>query len=170
MRSCVFRSSRAPRSVPRMWDFQQIVRPIRTHGSGHRRWRQSIGASMMLNCSVTSAGRSKGYGAKDITIRVARMLRSTTRTRPALARVVPRRYAARVTASTAGSDAGARAPAMNPAIPLLWAFLGVITLKPRPNQLEFSVTPVFRVRTVDPLNAATARKWWGYPALRKQRG
>ena len=31
--------------------------------------------------------------------------------------------------------------------------------KPREFQAEFSVTPAFRVRIVDPLDAATAEKW-----------
>ena len=31
--------------------------------------------------------------------------------------------------------------------------------KPRQVEAEFSVTPAFRVRIVDPLDAATAEKW-----------
>jgi hypothetical protein len=37
--------------------------------------------------------------------------------------------------------------------------------KPPPIRAEFSVTAVFRVRIVDPLDAATAEKWRGRPHL-----
>ena len=37
--------------------------------------------------------------------------------------------------------------------------------KPPPIRVEFSVTAVFRVRIVDPLDAATAEKWQGRPHL-----
>jgi len=37
--------------------------------------------------------------------------------------------------------------------------------KPRPILVEFSVTPEFSVRIVDPLDAATAEKWQGRPHL-----
>ena len=37
--------------------------------------------------------------------------------------------------------------------------------KPPPTGIEFSVTSVFRVRIVDPLDAATAEKWQGIPHL-----
>ena len=40
-----------------------------------------------------------------------------------------------------------------------------IRAKSPPIRIEFSVTPVFRVRIVDPLDAATAEKWQGIPHL-----
>lgn len=36
--------------------------------------------------------------------------------------------------------------------------------------VEFFVTAAFGVRKVNPLNAATAEKWQGNPALRKRMG
>jgi hypothetical protein len=42
--------------------------------------------------------------------------------------------------------------------------------KPRQFRTEFSVTPVFRVRIVNPLDAATAEKWQGRPLLAKANG
>ena len=42
--------------------------------------------------------------------------------------------------------------------------------KPLQFQTEFSVTPAFRVRIVQPLDAATAEKWQGRPHLAKANG
>ena len=42
--------------------------------------------------------------------------------------------------------------------------------KPPPIQVEFSVTTVFCVRIVHPLDAATAEKWQGRPHLAKAKG
>ena len=42
--------------------------------------------------------------------------------------------------------------------------------KPPLTRVEFFVTPVFRVRIVDPLDAATAEKWQGIPHLAFAKG
>ena len=42
--------------------------------------------------------------------------------------------------------------------------------KPPPIRAEFSVTAVFRVRIVGPLDAATAEKWQGSPHLAQAKG
>jgi hypothetical protein len=48
--------------------------------------------------------------------------------------------------------------------------VAVYPTRPHRMRIEFPVTPVLRVRIVDPLDAATAEKWQGGPHLAEANG